>query len=192
MHLSKEKFEKVEEKIKEILKESPLDFEVKHAELTHKRLLELLPNADDAVQIAALAHDIDRGVYKITETYNLKDYGNIDEFKKEHAIRSSKVISDLLEKEGLDKDFIDKVANIVRNHEIGGDEETSAVMDADSISYFDYNIYEYFKKNGAERLKNKVKFMASRVSPIGLEIIKKINCNNDEINDLVKESFSEL
>ena len=192
MHLSKEKFEKVEEKIKEILKESPLDFEVKHAELTHKRLLELLPNADDAVQIAALAHDIDRGVYKITETYNLKDYGNIDEFKKEHAIRSSKVISDLLEKEGLDKDFIDKVANIVRNHEIGGDEETSAVMDADSISYFDYNIYEYFKKNGAERLKNKVKFMASRVSPRGLEIIKKINCNNDEINDLVKESFSEL
>ena len=188
----KDKINNVKRKIKEILKESPLDFDVIHAELTKKRLLELMPDADDAVKIAALAHDIDRGVYKITETYNLKDYGNIDEFKKEHAIRSAKVVAKLLQEEGFENDFVKKVANIVTNHEVGGDPETNAVMDADSISYFDYNINEYFRKNGAERLKNKVRFMVKRVSPKGLEIIKKISYNNSEIKTLVKDILSEL
>lgn len=186
------KITKTEKEIKEILKESPLDFEVKHAELTLKRLLELMPDADNAVQIAAFAHDIDRGVYKITETHNLKDFGNIDDFKREHAIRSAKVIKELLEKEGLDKGFVEKVTKIVRNHEVGGDEETNAVMDADSISYFDYNIYEYLKKNGPEKTKNKVKFMTSRVSSKGLEIIKNINYTDEDIKAIVQDVLTDI
>lgn len=181
------KITKVEKEIKEILKESPLDFEVKHAELTLKRLLELMPEADNAVQIAALAYDIDRGVYKITETHNLKDFGNIDDFKREHAIRSAKVTKELLEKYDFDRDFIEKVTNIVENHEVGGDKETNALMDSDSISYFDYNIYEYYKKNGPEKTKKKVEFMTSRVSSKGLEVIKSIDYSDEEIKAIVQD-----
>ncbi|MEK7447475.1 MAG: DUF4202 family protein [Patescibacteria group bacterium] len=186
------KITKTKNEIKEILKESPLDFEVKHAEHTLKRLLELMPDADNAVQIAALAHDIDRGVYKITETHNLKDFGNIDDFKREHAIRSAQVTKELLEKNGFDEDFIEKVTSIVKNHEVGGDQETNAVMDADSISYFDYNIYEYYEKNGPEKTKNKVRFMSTRVSPRALEVIKNIDYFNEEVKIIVQGVLTDI
>ncbi|RJO61427.1 DUF4202 family protein [candidate division WS5 bacterium] len=187
------RLEKVKKQVDDILKESPLDFEIIHAQLTLKNLLEIIPDADDAVKIAAYAHDVERGVYKITETYNLKDNSgaSIDEFKKQHAIRSAKIISDILEKDGFEKEFIDHVARIVEKHEVGGDEKTNAVMDADSISYFDYNVYEFFKKNGPEKTKNKVRFMSSRVSPRALEIIKNIDYKDDEIREIVQGVINE-
>lgn len=187
-----ELFRKVEKRIKDILKESPLDFDVKHAELTLKYVLELKPDADDALRIAALAHDIDRGVTKITEGTHLKDYGDIDAFKKEHAKRSAGIIKDILEEEKAGDDLIKKVIHLVENHEVGGDQEIDILTDADSISYFDYNIYEYHKRNGDEKTKSKIEFMAKRVSPHGLEVIRNIKYSDPEISKFVSETLREI
>src|SRR3989344_7444767 len=134
-----DKFNLVKKEIAEILPKSPIPFETKHSELAHKWLMKLKPDSDEAMQIAALAHDIDRAFTGITEK-DCKDYSKIDEFKKEHAIRSAKFICDILKKHEYSKEIIDKVKHLVENHEFGGDDESNILMDADSLAYFDYNI----------------------------------------------------
>lgn len=186
------RFEELKKEIEAIMPNSPLDFEPMHAKLTLKRLLELKPEADEALRIAALAHDIDRAVTGITETYDLKDYSKLDEFKAEHAKRSAEIISNLMKKFGYGKKEIEKVHRLVLNHEIGGDEETNVLMDADSIAYFDYNIGRYFKKNGKERTKNKVKFMFKRLSKKAKEIVKGIDFKEKEVKKLFQEAVSEM
>ena len=84
------KFGLVKKGLKNILPNSPLDFELKHAELVLKWVLKLKPRAGKALKIAAFSHDIDRAVHKITEK-DLEDYSKINEFKKEHSIRSAEI-----------------------------------------------------------------------------------------------------
>ncbi len=67
------RFNLVKKEIKELLLKSPLKFDPVHSALTLKWLLKLKSNADEALQIAALAHDIERAVTGITEK-DLKDY----------------------------------------------------------------------------------------------------------------------
>ena len=76
-----EKYESLKKEIESILPKSPLDFELAHAHNVLARLLEIAPKADEAMRIAALAHDIDRAITGITER-DLKDYSKINEFKK--------------------------------------------------------------------------------------------------------------
>lgn len=186
------KFELIKKEIEGILPNSPLGFEPMHSKLTLKWLLKLKPDADEALQIAALAHDIDRAVTGITETYDLKDYSKIDEFKEEHAKRSAKIVSDLMKKFDYGKASIEKANQLVLNHEVGGNEETNALMDADGIAYFDYNIYTYFKKNGWEKTKNKVKFMYKRLSGKAKRIVKELDLKDKEVTKLFQEAVSEL
>lgn len=185
------KFHLIKKEIERILPNSPLDFELKHSELVLKWVLNLKPTADEALKIAALSHDIDRAITKITEK-DLKDYSKINEFKKEHSIRSAKFICDILKKHDYPKEIIEKVKHLVENHEFGGDEETDILTDADSLAYFDYNIPSYFKRNGEERAKEKIKFMYRRLSAKAKKLVNQIKFKDQKIANLVKESISKL
>ncbi|MEK6757790.1 MAG: HD domain-containing protein [Nanoarchaeota archaeon] len=185
------KFELIKKEIESILPNSPLDFELKHSKLVLKWALNLKPNADGALKIAALSHDIDRAITKITEK-DLKDFSKIDEFKKEHSIRSAEFICNILKKHNYPQKIIDKVKHLVENHEFGGDEESNILMDADSLAYFDYNIPSYLKRNGAGRTKEKIKFMYKRMSAKAKKLVNQIKFKDQEIARLIKESISEL
>lgn len=178
------KFDLIEKEIENILPNSPLDFELIHAKLVLKWVCELNPDADEALKIAALSHDIDRAMTGITEK-DLKDFSQINEFKKEHSIRSAKFICDILIKHGYSPEVIEKVKHLVENHEFGGDTETNILTDADSLAYFDYNIPSYLKRNGKERAKEKIKFMYSRLSEKARNLVKEIKYADKEISDLV-------
>jgi hypothetical protein len=153
--------------------------------------LQLKPDADEALQIAALSHDIDRAMTGITEK-DLKDYSKIDEFKKEHAKRSAQFISEMLRKRGYQENVINKVAKLVLNHEVGGDEETDILRDADSISYFEGNIPTYLKRNGRERTKGKIQFMYKRIPDDLKTLVSNLSFEDKEIEMLIKEAISEL
>lgn len=178
-------YDLVKKEVEAILLNSPLDFELKHSELVLKWVLKLKPNADEALKIAAISHDIDRAMTGITEK-DLKDYSKINEFKKEHSIRSAKFICDILKKHEYSVDIISKVKHLVENHEFGGDPETDILTDADSLAYFDYNIPSYLKRNGEERTKEKIKFMYNRLSDNAKAMVRKIEFSNNIVN-LVKE-----
>lgn len=181
-------FNLLRKEVETILPKSPLDFELIHSGLVLKWVLKLKPDADEALKIAALAHDIDRAITGITEK-DLMDYSKINEFKKEHAIRSAKFIGGIMKKYGYPEETIAKVKHLVENHESGGDEESNILMNADSLAYFDYNIPSYLKRNGEERAKEKIRFMYNRLSPEAQKLLTKIEFSNPEIDKLVKESL---
>ena len=185
------KFDQIKKEIEEILPKSPIVFELKHSQLTLKWVFELKPEADEALQIAAMAHDIDRAITGITEK-DLKDFSKIDECKKEHAIRSADITEDLMKKHGYNKEMIEKVRQLIENHEVGGQGDVEILKDADSISYFDYNVGLYFKRYGKERTKDKIKFMYKRLSNDGKEQVNQIEFKDKMISDLFKEAISEL
>jgi len=186
------KFEEIREEIKEIIRESPIEEDLGHSETTLQWLLKLKPDADEALQIAALAHDIERGVTKKSET-SLSDYKNgYAEYKKQHASMSAKIISEMLQRYGYDDKFAEKVKKLVENHEVGGSPETDVLRDADSLSFFLYNLSFNLKRNGREIAKEKIKFMYSRMSEKAKEIAQKIDLANEELTKLFKESISEI
>jgi len=175
-------------RIKEILKKSPLEEDVIHAELVLKWVLELKNDADEALQIAAIAHDIDRAISKITESDLKNSIDGYVEYKKQHAIRSSKFIVEILEEYKYPSEFINKVSKLVEYHEVGGDPESDILRDADSLAYFEYNIPSYLKRNGEEKTKRKISFMYQRASDKVKERIKAMEYQDKLLDKLIKEA----
>ena len=52
----------IEEEIKSIIKNSPVKEDSLHSEITLRWVLKLEPDADEALKIVALSHDIERAV----------------------------------------------------------------------------------------------------------------------------------
>lgn len=179
------KFDLVKKEIESILPNSPLDFELVHAKLVQKWVCKLQPKADEALKIAALSHDIDRAITGITEK-DLKDFSKINDFKKEHSIRSAKFICDILKKYNYSSNVIKKIKHLVENHEFGGDTDTNLLTDADSLAYFEYNIPSYLKRNGEERTREKIKFMYNRLSKKAKSLVKNIKFKEGDILKLVE------
>jgi hypothetical protein len=173
------------QEIESIISKSLSKTDLNHARSTKKWLLILKPDADVAMQIAALAHDIERGIYNEGGAGELsKDY---NKYKEEHAKRSAKIICDLLRKHKFDQQVIEKVNNIVLSHEVGGEEDIEIVKDADSISFFEENLEHYFERYGRKRTKFKVSFMFERVSVKAKEIIKKFKFKDEELDLIFRE-----
>lgn len=184
------KYDKVRKDVDGILPNSPIRSDQIHAELVLKWVLKLKPNADEALKIAALSHDIDRAITGIIKDSNLEVNSEAYvAFKRAHSIRSAYFICKILEKYDYPKRIIQKVRHLVENHESGGDRETNILTDADSIAYFEANIPGYLKTNGEDQTKRKIRFMYGRLSNRAKGIVKKIRYKNSKIASLVKESI---
>ncbi|MFC1728337.1 DUF4202 family protein [Nanoarchaeota archaeon] len=177
-------FKQLVKEIEEIISHSPVEVDPIHSETTKKWLFKLKPWADIPLQIAALAHDIERGFQgkKIVEKFD-----NYDEYKKEHSEKSAKIIVDLMKKHDFDDYSIKKVERIVLAHEFGGDEDSDYIMDADSLSFFENNLEFYYKLNGPENTIKKIKFMYERMSDKAKGMVKEIQIKNSKIKKLVEE-----
>lgn len=122
-----------------------------------------IPNATEVHRISAYAHDIERGINGEKD----RDYLN-REFYMAHSEKGAEIIGEFLEKNGADIETINKVKHLISRHEVGGDAEQNALMDADSVSYFETNA-EHFVKNrikedGYEKIKGKFDLMYNRIS----------------------------
>ncbi len=189
-------YKKLEKEIEKIIAKSPVKEDPSHSKSTREWVLVLKPDADEALQIAALAHDIERG---FMTSDALKSVGNImthTHYQMQHSDRSAKIIGGLLRKHDFDKEFdkefIKKVEYLILNHEFGGDSEADILRDADSISFFDNNLPCFFKKyNGKGKVcENKIKFMYDRMSGKAKRIVKKFKYKNPELNKIFKQIVS--
>jgi len=189
--MDRDKFEKLKSEILETLKKSPFEIELIHAQTVLKWVLKLKPDADESLQISALAHDIDRAITGIMEKH-LKDYSKIDEFKKEHAIRSAQFISEIMEKHDYPENIIVKVKKLVENHEVGGNREENILRDADSIAYFEKNIPAYLKHTNRERTKGKIQFMYKRIPENIRNIVKELTFEDEGVEALIQEAIVEM
>lgn len=185
------KFNLLRREVERILAKSPLNFEVMHSRLVLKYVLRLSPKANQALQIAAITHDIERAVTGITEK-DLKDYSKIHEFKRKHALRSAEITSKLLKEYKYPSSLIKKTFSLIAKHEIGGGSDANCLKDADSLAFFAYNIPSVLKRNGTERTLKKIEFMYIRLSKQGQKIVKKMKFKNKKIWRLVHSVISEL
>ena len=170
------KFEKIREKISKIMENSKFEEDPGHSISVWKWVLKLKPDASEELQIAALAHDIDRAVEPTIMRLKGQSYYK---YKAIHAKRSAEIIEHLMREFGYTGELVKRVKFLVENHEVGGDPETDVLRDADSISYFDYNINFYFSRFGPETTKKKIRFMYRRASDRVKEYIFSLRQSSD-------------
>jgi len=88
------------------------------------------------------------------------------------------------------KETVQKVRLLVEKHEEGGDEETAALMEADSLAFFEYNIPFKLKRDGKEKIINKIRFMYLRLSERGKNLVKGMKFKSKEVDDVFREALS--
>lgn len=113
-------------------------FNAKHLVRTAYWVKKLDPKADEAVVIAALTHDVDRGLLTLdTATFPEDTSDNTTEFYRKHCQNCAKIVGKLLKEKGADKELINKVKKLIEKHEFGGTYEQNLVKDADSLSFLE-------------------------------------------------------
>ena len=118
--MAKDVIENLKAKIMDIVSMSSYSEDIFHSMNTCEWVLKLKPDADTALQIAALGHDIERGVEE--RRISASAYDTFDEFKQAHALNSAEILVEFMEDCGIKQEIVDDVAHLVANHEIGGDE----------------------------------------------------------------------
>ncbi|MFH0835753.1 MAG: DUF4202 family protein, partial [Candidatus Micrarchaeota archaeon] len=108
----------------------------------------LRPEADEALCIAAVAHDIERA-FRQPDMHERKaaSYTNPDFFRT-HEERGAGIIAEFLEKQGAEKSIVERVSKLVARHEEGGDEDQNLLRDADSLSFLENNVQRFLERLG--------------------------------------------
>ncbi|MFA5188152.1 MAG: DUF4202 family protein [Patescibacteria group bacterium] len=181
------KFDFVLEEIKTLTKNATDKTEYDHSQSVWQWVLKLKPDADIALQIAALGHDIDRSF----EDYRKMKakFSTYDEYKKEHALLSAKIMCDILKKHNFDETTIDKVRHLIENHEIGGEGDVEILMEADSITFFN-DLPHYRQTHTQEETTDKIKFMYDRLNDKAKSMVNQIDFKNAESAKLFKEAIN--
>ncbi len=134
-------------------------------------LIKLYPEADEALLIAGVAHDIERAFRedKVYEKMFLSENAFRDEsFLDYHQQRSAKIIGDFLKTTTCPAALQKKVEHLVAHHETGGDTESNLLKDADSLSFFQTNVDLFVtvkvKESSPEKVESKFKWMFERIT----------------------------
>jgi hypothetical protein len=186
-----DRLERAARRIEEVIAGSTVPEDPEHSRNTLQWLLELDPEADAALQIAALGHDIDRAV---EERKVLRaDFAEYDAFKAAHARNGAQILRELLEACGIeDAAFLREVHRLVCRHEVGGDTRSDLLVDADSLSYFDVNLPLYFARHGWEETQRRCVWGYRRLSKRSLPVAANLNYSDLELQRLVDTSLAEV
>ncbi len=176
-------------RIKEVIAASKVPEDPGHADNTLAWLLKLDPNTDPAMQIAALAHDIDRAVEarKVCRS----DVDDYDAFKAAHAHNGAKLLREILDRCQVVPSIADEACRLVKLHEVGGDPRSDLLKDADSISYFDVNLPHYYKREGWTETKRRSTWGYRRLSPQAKKLVKHIGYQEEALMRLLREVIHE-
>ncbi len=164
--------ERARRRIRRVIAGSRVPEDSRHADNTLEWLLHLQPDAGDALQLAALAHDIDRAVEETK--VRRADFDDYDTFKAAHARNSVEVLRPILTACGVERDVVDETCRLVATHEAGGDPGSDLLRDADSISYFDVNLRLYCQREGWDEALRRSRWGYRRLSSRAREIVKQI------------------
>lgn len=179
---------KIELEIETVISRSQLPEDALHSRNTREWVLKLTPTADAALQLAALVHDIERCI--IERKITREGYSDYNEFKKAHALNSATISHEILSKYGINKNFIDKVTELVRLHEFGGTIEANILKDADSISFFDINLPFYFQRNSENETAFRIEWGYKKLSKGAKSIVRNFSYENVDLEALFKKIVS--
>lgn len=172
-------------RIRSIIEGSPVPEDLTHSANTLEWLLRLEPHADEALQIAAFGHDIERAVS--SRRINKADFNSFDEFKAAHAMNSARILTEILEEGSVEKSMIEEVFRLVRLHETGGDGRSDLLKEADSLSFFEVNLPYYFARNSADTTFERGVWGYKRLTRKSRETVKKFKYADERLEIMVQE-----
>lgn len=176
---------RVKEIIEKTIEQSNVPEDPIHSKNTLQWLLKLEPDADEALQIAALGHDIERALQG--QKVKRQDFEDYEAFKRAHALNSAEILRRLLFESGVDDtELVESVFNLVRRHEVGGNSRSDMLKDADSLSYFDVNLPHYFKRNGWEETLRRCRWGYRRLSERARTMLTELHHDNKELCALLE------
>ena len=153
-------------------------------------MLKLKPDADEALQIAALGHDIERVVQE--RKVRREDFPDYDRFKAAHANNSDEILKEtMLGCGGADETLIQEVYDLVCRHEVGGGRRCDLLKDADGISFFEVNLPFYYQRNGPEETKRRCRWGYRRLSEKAKKIAGNLTFENEQLNALLRITIEE-
>ena len=177
------------QQIKAIIAGSTVVEDPTHSENTLEWLLKLNPEADQALQIAALAHDIDRAVENKKVRRN--DYDDYDAFKAAHARNGARMLREIMEKCEVSTSITEEACRLVTLHEVGGDHRSDLIKDADSTSYFEVNMPLYYQREGWKETKRRCIWGYRRLSTAMKRVVEDITYKDALLTRLLKEAIRE-
>lgn len=172
-------------RIRTVLADSPVPEDPGHAENTLHWLLRLCLTADAALQLAALAHDIERAR---PDRLRRDAFPNYDAFKQAHAELGAEIADQLLAEAGVSAAIRERVAFLIRRHETGGDPDSDLLRDADSLSYFDHNLPRYYAREGYAETLRRARWGYSRLSSRARSAYAQIRHSHPTLNRLLAEA----
>lgn len=181
--------DKVKREIDSIIALSPYSEDMFHSINTVEWVLKLRPGADSALEIAALGHDIERGVED--RRIHASCYETFDEYKQAHALNCAEILAELMENYGVDQALVDDVARLVAHHEVGGNEREELLKNADVLSFFQVSLPLYYDRRGAEITKKRCVWGYKKLPQDLRKIVREIEYLDPELLDLVIESIGE-
>ena len=144
-----------------------------HARETLRLLLIMRPQADLALQVAALGHDLERALPPglRVERSRFPDYAS---FKAAHARNSAGHLTMLLRKHHLPEGFCQRVRRLVERHEVGGDPDSDLLKEADSLSFFTTNLPHYLEREGEAEALRRCRWGWERLGPRGRAMLREL------------------
>ena len=148
--------------------------------------MRLDPDADAALQLAALGHDIDRAVS--ARKVQRADFDDYDDFKAAHARNGAEILAEILWESGVREESLAReVERLVCRHEVGGDPRSDLLVDADSISYFDVNLPHYHSRNSRAETLRRCRWGYERLSPRARSIVAQLHQPSEDLEALMTE-----
>ena len=105
---------------------------IKHHERVDYWVIQLEPDADEALRTAAISHDIERGINGDWKASSMDP-----EKLRKHQDLCASIMEEFLKKEGAEDKFIQRVKHLISSHEYGGDKDQNILSDADRLTYFE-------------------------------------------------------
>ena len=182
--------ESAKERIRATIAASKVPEDPLHAENTLEWVLRLDAKAGQALQIAALGHDIDRAVER--RKVHRCDYDDYDAFKAAHARHGADILGTILDECRVTKAMADESCRLVTLHEVGGDPRSDLLKDADSISFFEVNMPLYYQREGCVETKSRCTWGYQRLSPRTKKIVESMSYDNEDLTRLLRETIGEV
>lgn len=174
-------------RILEQVARSPVPEDPRHAENTLTWLRRLVPDADPALQLAALAHDIERAR---PDRLRREDFDHYDAFKAAHARAGASILEGLLRQCGVDPTVTREACRLVKRHEFGGDLRSDLLREADSLSFFDVNLPLYHAREGDAEALRRCRWGVERLSPRGRALLESLRPANPALARILSQALA--
>jgi hypothetical protein len=138
----------------------------RHLERTRDWVRELRPGSGESLVLAALLHDVERGVPGGVSLDEQIAAFDDEQAVRAHSERSARIAGEWLRDEGASAELVRAVEQLICLHETGGSEDADVLQAADSLSFLETNPAAAWMREGradAEHAMRKLRYMRERI-----------------------------